>query len=152
MRGDIPAARLAVHSALGKNPEFQVPLYSLGIIDAAEGHYTDALVSFEQARKRAPGFSGLRSALAYTYTRLRDTANANKMLEELRTAGDADKDRIERALGEAMMGNIDGAYHGLQNVTWEFSSTMNLRASPLLSKFRQDRRYAALLRGMDLKP
>ena len=152
MRGDMAAARRTLHSVLEINPGFQVPLYYLGIIDAAEGHYADALVSLEQARKRSAGYSGLRSALAYTYTRLGQTANANKMLDELRAAGDGDQARVERALSEAVMGNIDGAYGALRNVTWDFSATINLRASPLLSKFRQDRRYATLLGTMGLEP
>jgi serine/threonine protein kinase/tetratricopeptide (TPR) repeat protein len=155
MRGNNPAARLALHSALAINPGFPIPLYQLGIIDAADGRYKEALVSLGQAYEKAPDFSGLRSALAYTYTRLGQAAKANEMLNELRAKGDGDPARIERALGEAVMGNIDGAFEGLRTVSsesWDFSSTINLRESPLLSKFRQDRRYAALLGTMGLKP
>lgn len=152
MRGDFPAARVALDSVLAHNPGFPVSLYYRGIIDVAAGHYAEALVSLEQAHQGFAGFSGLRSALAYTYTRLGQTANARRMMAELRAAGDDDEDRIERALGEAVMGNIDGAYDALQNVDWDFSSTINLQLSPLLSKFRQDRRYAALLGTMKLDP
>ena len=48
------------------------------------------------------------------------------------------------------MGNLDGAYDALQNVDWDFSSTINLQLNPLLSKFRQDRRYAGLIESMRL--
>ena len=152
MRGDMQAARTALDSVLARDPELPIPLYYHGIIDAAEGRYAEARVSFEQAHQRSPGFSGLRSALVYTYTRLGQTANADKMLRELQATGDGDQARVERALGEAVMGNIDGAYDALQDVTWDFSSTINLRASPLLAKFRQDRRYAPLLAKMRLSP
>ena len=52
----------------------------------------------------------------------------------------------------AVMGNVDAAFAGLQNARWDFSSTMNLRASPLLARFRADPRYAALLGTMGLPP
>ena len=150
MRGDLPAARVVLDSVLAHNPGFPVSLYYLGMIDVAEGHYAEALGSLEQAHQGFADFSGLRSALAYTYTRLGQTANARKMLAELRATGDDDQDRIERALGEAVMGNIDGAYDALQNVDWDFSSTINLQLNPLLSKFRRDRRYAGLIERMRL--
>jgi hypothetical protein len=61
---------------------------------------------------------------------------------------------MEQALGEAVMGHTDGAYDLLLNKVqvWDFSSTINMRASPLLAKFRQDRRYATLLATMGLQP
>jgi serine/threonine-protein kinase len=155
MRGNNPAARLPFHSALAINPGFAIPLTQLGIIDASEGRYKEALVSLDSAHKKAPGFSGLRSALAYTYTRLGQTSKATQMLQEMRDAGNDDQARIERALGDAVMGDLDGAFEDLRNVSldsWDFSSTITLRANPLLAKFRQDRRYAALLGTMGLKP
>jgi serine/threonine-protein kinase len=151
MRGDFDAARIALHEALAINPGFQVPLYYLGILDAAGGEYDSAVVLLERAHKLTPDFQGLRSGLAYTYTRLGQPAAAQKMREEVRGAGDDDQARIERALMEAVMGNSDAAFAGLQRVDWDFASVINLRASPLLSNLRQDRRYAVLLETIGLK-
>jgi len=72
--------------------------------------------------------------------------------------GTDNNDRLERALGDAMMGNLDRAYAVLRGGAWKegsisvIQSVMNLRANPMLAQFRADSRYAGFLRELGLEP
>jgi hypothetical protein len=68
-------------------------------------------------------------------------------------------DAVERALGDAMMGNVDRAFATLDSVQWDdpdkvnpVPTVINLRATPLLAPLRSDPRYPALLRRMGYNP
>ena len=64
-------------------------------------------------------------------------------------------DAVERALADAVMGNVDRAFAALGGVQWDdtdninpIPTVINLRANPLLASLRADPRYPALLRRM----
>ena len=58
--------------------------------------------------------------------------------------------RIDRALSWAVMGDVNGAYANLRDEVWDIPSVHNLVVNPLLKKFRDDRRYAALARRIGI--
>ena len=72
--------------------------------------------------------------------------------------GTDSNDRLERALGDAMMGNVDRSYTLFRGEAWKegsislIQSVMNLRANPMLAQFRADSRYAGFLRELGLEP
>jgi eukaryotic-like serine/threonine-protein kinase len=152
LKGDRAGARGALETAIASGPD-QLSLYYLGLVDAADGHWPDAVVELESAYKRAPEFTGVRSALAYAYARVGKTKEAGAVV---RPDGETnDTGIVERALREALVGNVDRAYALLQGGRWVTSinpvpGIINLRANPLLATFRSDPRYGALLREIGL--
>ncbi len=152
LEGNRVGARRALETAIAASPD-QLSLYYLGLVDAADGRWTDAVAALEDAYRRAPEFTGVRSALAYAYARAGRTKDADAIVNSLAQTNDADL--VERALHAALTGNVDRAYTLLQGGRWVTSinpvpGVINLRANPLLAMFRADARYTALLRQIGL--
>jgi serine/threonine-protein kinase len=155
MDGDRAGAREQFTAGLKLDPDNPWSLYNLGVIEAADGKFADAVARLEHARDRTP-LPAVKAALAYVYSRTGQQTEASAMLASLRSA---DVDPLDRALGEAMLGDVDRAYAILADVRWDELNTINavpttsdMRANPLLARFRADARYPALLRAMGLPP
>src|SRR5688572_29305761 len=127
--------------------------YYLGAIEARDGRYPAALEHLESANRIAPGFIGVNAALAFTYARMGRRAESDSIRAELRRANVDDRTRIEHALAEAVMGDLDRAFAILEQPTkWDVPTLIELRADPLLAQFRADPRYRDLLARIGLRP
>jgi tetratricopeptide (TPR) repeat protein len=154
MKGDLASARASLEHALSLEPS-PIALYYLGVLEAAEGKFTDALAHLERARVRGGNMPGVRAGLAYVYSHAGRKQAADSIMKSLAAAPD---ESVERGVAEAEMGDIDRAFASLTAVHWEdpvkvnaVPVAINLRASPLLAKFREDPRYPALLRKMGVE-
>ncbi|MDP9177669.1 MAG: protein kinase [Gemmatimonadota bacterium] len=127
--------------------------FFLGTIEAKEGRYAAALEHLEGAQQTAPGYIGVSGAFAYTYERMGMHGKSDSIRARLRQANTDDRSRIEHALAEAVMGNLDQAFTILENPTrWDVPTLIELRADPLLAEFRADPRYRQLLARIGLPP
>lgn len=146
-------ARRALQQALPLSTGNALAPYYLGVVEAADGRYSDALLFLGRAHRIAPGFPGVKGALAYTNARVGRGEESDAILAELRAAATDDRSRIQLALAEAVMGNLTPAYTILAKPTkWDIPTLIELRADPLLASFRADPRYPRLLAGIGLRP
>ena len=124
-----------------------------GALEAREGRFDNATRHLTEAQRIAPGYIGVAGALAYTYARLGRKSESDSIRAALRAAAVDDRSRIQHALAEAAMGDLDRAFTVLQMPTrWDVPALIELRADPLLAGFRSDPRYAALLARIGLRP
>jgi TolB-like protein len=136
---------------LTKNNPF-APFF-LGAIEAHDGRYAIALNYLETAQKIAPGYTGVSGAIAYTYAHMGRRAESDSIRDQLRREDVKDRSRIEHALAEAVIGDIDRAFAILEKPTkWTVPDVIELRADPLLVSFRADPRYPRLLAAIGLRP
>ncbi len=156
--GKLDEAREQLDRALSLSPNFVVALYYLGSLEAAHGEYQQARLHLEQVFATAPDFTGVRGALAYTYAQLGRTANARRLLTEERArvtdrrSGMGQRSRTDYGLALAIMGEYDSAFMMLRTGGWDIPTLIDLRADPLLQRFRSDPRYPELLARFGLKP
>jgi DNA-binding SARP family transcriptional activator/Flp pilus assembly protein TadD len=144
MRRDYSGARNDLLHALALSPGFPLALAYIGDLDASEARYDEALRSLERARKNGPRFPGVTPALAYTYSRMGNTADAADVMAELETQATDDRSSINLGMAKAMTGDLDGSFSILGRVRWDVPTMIALRASPLLEPLRRDNRYATL--------
>lgn len=150
-RGSYADARAQLQRAVALSPEFPLSLYYLGAVEAREGRYAEAADALERAYAGAPGFPGTAAALALTYRRSGRPADARRVTDELRAAVRNERSRLNLALGLAVLGSADSAFAMLQTARWDVPTLIELRASPLLERFRADPRYTALLQSSGLE-
>ena len=150
MTGNKAEAIRLLKAAGDINPDYVVPFYYLGIFEAGEKHYKEALPYLEHAREKSARFPGVLSALGFTYAKLGRLKDADSAFASLRAGGDDDRSRIDRALGEAVQGHVDRAFAMLGHPNWDLPSTHNLVINPLLAAFRGDPRYKALAKEIGI--
>ncbi|MBR9990034.1 MAG: protein kinase [Gemmatimonadetes bacterium] len=132
---------------LADYPENGALLYVLGTSAAQVGEYDEAIAAHERAVAVNPGWRG---ALGRTYALAGRTADARRIAAELEAEPSA-----WNALGLAdlhtALGNYDEAFRWLDYepahgwLPWS-------RVNPALEPLRDDPRFMALLRRMDLEP
>jgi TolB-like protein/Flp pilus assembly protein TadD/tRNA A-37 threonylcarbamoyl transferase component Bud32 len=150
-KGDFPGARSALERSLAMRSDFMVGLLHMGILDVAEGRYTEGLTRLRAAKLRAPGFPGIAPAIAYTYARLGQRARSDSVLKELRDGATDNRSRINLAMALAETGDLDGAFAIMQSATWDMTTLIQLHVDPLLAALRKDPRYLQLLAKIGLK-
>ncbi len=150
LSGQPGMARDTLREALALSPEYVMTPYYLGIIEASDGKFVPAQTHLEQARADGEFFPGVRSALAYVYGKRGRKTDRDMILARMRADTADARARIDRALSWAVMGDVNGAYANLRDEVWDIPSVHNLVVNPLLKKFRDDRRYAALARGIGI--
>jgi serine/threonine protein kinase/tetratricopeptide (TPR) repeat protein len=150
-KGDFSGARSALERALAMRSDFMVGLFHMGILDVAEGRYAQGLARLHAAKMRAPGFPRIGPAIAYTYTRLGQRAEADSVLKELRDSATDNRSRINLAIAHAEIGDLDGAFAIMQSATWDMTTLIELHVDPLLAALRKDPRYIRLLAKIGLK-
>jgi tetratricopeptide (TPR) repeat protein len=133
-------------------PNYIVTLYYFGAFEASRGNYERAAPLLEKALKIAPNFTGVRGALAYTYSHLGRAVEAQQLLSDARARVGDERSRTDFALALAIMGRFDSAFEMMQNARWDIPTLIDLRADPLLGRFRQDARYPLLLARLGLRP
>ena len=148
--GQAAMARDTLREALEMSPGYVMTPYYLGIIEATDGKFVPAQTHLEQARADGEFFPGVRSALAYVYGKRGRKTDRDMMLARVRSDTADARARIDRALSWAVMGDVNGAYANLRDEVWDIPSVHNLVVNPLLKKFRDDRRYAALARRIGI--
>jgi len=152
LRREFPAARRELKRTLELSPNHPIALYMLGVVEAGEGRFAEALPLLQHAHRQAPLFPGVRPALAYTYGQLQRPREADSLLAAIRAQPTDDRSRINLGLSEAMSGNMDGAFALFERVQWDVPAVIELRADPLLERLRADPRYPRLLGKIGLKP
>jgi serine/threonine protein kinase/Flp pilus assembly protein TadD len=150
LKGQPSLARDTLREAIELSPEYVVTPYYLGVIEANDGKFASAQTHLEQARTDGEFFPGVRSALAYVYGKRGRKTDRDMVLARMRADTSDDRARIDRALSWAVMGDVNGAYSNLRNEVWDLPSVHNLVVNPLLKKFRDDRRYAALAKRIGI--
>ncbi len=150
-RGSYADARRELGKALPLGSGNILAPFYLGTLEAASGHYAEALSYLDRAVVIAPGFHGLKAALAYTYSHVGRRAESDDILKKLRDAASDDRGRVDLALTEAVMGDMNRAYTILAKpAKWDMPTLIELRTDPLLAGFRADRRYPKLLATIGL--
>jgi len=152
LRREFPAARRELKRSLELSPNHAIALYMLGVVEAGEGRFAEALPLLQHAHRQAPLFPGVKPALAYTYGQLRRPGEADSLLAEMRAQLTDDRSRVNLGLSEAMSGNLNGAFAHFERVQWDVPAVIELRADPLLERLRADPRYPRLLGKIGLKP
>jgi tetratricopeptide (TPR) repeat protein len=150
LSGDYAAARRQLQRALALAPEFQLALYYMGMLEAAEGRYDEAIAALQQAHRRSPGFPGVSAGLVYVYRRTGRPREADAVLAELHGMPDSPRARINQGLAHAVVGEMDDAFAIFDRVEWDVPSLIELRADPLLAAMRADSRYGRLLAKLHL--
>ena len=146
-------ARRELERAIPVSASVPFAPYYLGAMEAKDGRYDAAINYLESAKKIAPGFVGVSGALAYTYARTGRRAESDSIRAELRRANVDDRSRIEHALAEGVMGDLDQAFAILEKpARWDVPALIELRADPLLTDLRADQRYPQLLARIGLRP
>lgn len=150
LEGKLDRAAQQLVRASTVTPSFPLVLYYLGAVDAAQGRYTDAIPPLQRVSRLSAGFPGVLAALAYSYRKVGRVAAADSVVRELRRQRKSARGRINVALGDAVLGEIDAAFQGLAGVQWDMPTVIELRADPLLARLRADPRYSTVLRNAGL--
>jgi serine/threonine-protein kinase len=150
MAGDYESARRQLQRTLVLAPGFQLALYYLGLTEAADGRYDEAIAALQQARQRSPGFPGVSAALVYVYRRSGRQQEADAIQSELNATPDSPRARINQGLAHAVVGELDQAFAVLDRVEWDVPSLIELRVDPLLGAMRSDVRFSRLLASLHL--
>jgi DNA-binding SARP family transcriptional activator/TolB-like protein/tetratricopeptide (TPR) repeat protein len=147
-RGDLNGAERELRRALTLSSGFQLTLYYLGIVRAAQAHYQDAAQLLEEAAREAPEFTGVPGARAFVRQQTGRQRAADSLLAELEAQAETgdERARVNLALAYAALGRLDAAFSLFDQVQWDVPSLVELRADPLLRSLRSDPRYPALLR------
>ena len=152
MAGNYSASQRDLERGLPLTKAVPFASYFLGAINAHDGRYALALRHLEHAQKVAPGYLGIRAAIAYAYAHTGRRAESDSIRTLLRSLEVTDRSRIEQALAEAVMGDSDRAFAILEKPTkWNVPALIALRADPLLASFRADPRYPKLLARVGLR-
>ncbi|MEO5904112.1 MAG: tetratricopeptide repeat protein, partial [Gemmatimonadaceae bacterium] len=150
-RRNYAEARRALEKALPLGTGNILAPFYLGVIEAATGRYPESLSHLNRASRIAPGFPGVKAALAFTYSRLGRRAESGAALARLREAATDDRAKIDLAFAEAVMGDVNRAYTILgKSIKWDMPTVIELRTDPLLAAFRADQRYPKLLATIGL--
>jgi len=152
LKRDFAGARRELQRSLKLAPNSATALYFLGLIEAHQGRYLEALTLLKRAHEEAPGFPGVKPALAFTLARLGRREESDSIVGELRADAKDGRTRINLALAEALMGDLDAAFAKLGPAGWDVPTLVELRTNPLLGPFRGDPRYARLLASLGLTP
>ncbi|MEO7366421.1 MAG: protein kinase [Gemmatimonadaceae bacterium] len=151
--GNCAEARRDLERGLPLTKNLPFARFFLGAIEANDGRYAIALNHLEAAERIAPGYIGVTGAIAYTYARMGRRAKSDSIRAKLRRGKAKDRSRIEEGLAEAVMGDLDRAFGILEKRSkWNVPALIELRADPLLTSFRADRRYPRLLATIGLRP
>jgi len=145
-------ARAQFDQARKLGPNYIVTLYYFGALESARGNYQTAAELFEKAMRIGPNFTGVRGALAHTYEQLGRHAEAERLLAETKKHAIDERSRTDYALALAITGKTDSAFSILRTIRWDIPTLIDLRADPLLQRFRSDPQYAQLLARSGLKP
>ncbi len=146
-RGDLTGADRELQRALTLSPKFQLTLYYLAVVRAAQGRYADAGQLLERAALQTPGFTGMPGARAVVFQRTGRERAADSLLAEVEAqarSGD-ERARANLAFAHAALGRMDAAFALFDQVQWDVPALIELRADPLLQPMRSDPRYPALL-------
>jgi tetratricopeptide (TPR) repeat protein len=152
LKGQRALALDTMRAAAGISAEYVVPFYYLGIIEADDGHFRQALKDLTQARATGVLFPGVQSALAYVYRGMGRKTEMSALLASMRADTSNDRARIDRALSWAVMGDVDSAYAKLGTEVWDLPTVHNVIVNPLLKEFREDHRFDALAKRIGIRP
>ncbi len=150
--GDASTARRQLQHAISLSPNHPLALHFLGVTEMTEGRYREAVPLLERAYLEAPGFPGIAPALAVTLAKLGRQRESNEIVARMRAAAKDNRSRVNLALGEAIMGDLDAAFSGLSQAQWDVPTLVELRTDPLLAGMRADPRYPGLLAKAGLRP
>ena len=146
--GDLREARRQLETNIALAPGFPLGLFYLGVVNAAEGKHTEAIGLLEQAHEQSPTFPGVQGALAYAYARVGRAHDAATVVDEVQSAPDSSRARLNRALFDAMRGDLDRAFDAVDDLDLDLPGLIELRADPLLADFRRDARYDRVIRRL----
>jgi len=152
LAGDYEGARRQLQRTLALAPRFQLALYYLGVVEAIEGRYDEAIVALQQAHQLSPGFPGVSAGLVYVYRRTGRQREADAVLTELHAMPDSPRARINGGFAHAVVGELDEAFAVFDREEWDMPALIVLRVDPLLAAMRADSRYARLLARLHLPP
>jgi tetratricopeptide (TPR) repeat protein len=152
MDGGQDDARAQYEHALALSPDFPLTRYWHGSFEAGERRFPEAIASLEAALGRAPGFPGVRASLSWCYRQTGRARESDQLMGELAQNRASARARINLALAYGVMGDLNQAFDLIASESLDVPTTIEMRANPLLSEFRADRRYERLLslRGLSL--
>ena len=144
--GKYPAAREALQRSLELSPSYQRSLRTLAVVDLFEGHARDAAATCQKMKLEARRWA----CEALAEQALGHAAASQQALAQLLKTGTPDS-AFEAAGVYAMQGDTDRAFEWLDNAYERHSQDLaSIKAEATLVSLRTDRRYAALLRKMNL--
>jgi serine/threonine-protein kinase len=144
--GQLPEARKALTRALEINPERNFVHFHLGVTSLLDGKPKGALVEFEQEPERATRLSGK----AMAHHDLEHAKESQQALDEL-IAKEAQGAAYQIAWVYAWGGERDKAFEWLdRSYAQRDAGLPYLMSDPLVAKLRDDPRYAAMLKRMNL--
>jgi serine/threonine-protein kinase len=134
--------------------QFVLAHFYLGLAYAQKGEHAAAIASLKRALELAGGRGALiQAALAYAYARAGERAEAQGILQQLRSFPlNRDVSPFYLALIYAGLGEREAALKALQDAVAEkFSWLVWLKSEPMFASIRDDARYQALIDEMSLR-
>ncbi len=144
-----------LRAALSGNPEFHYARLWLGRAYARTGRYPEAITELKHALQSAKfGNSEYRSALGRAYADAGNTAEATKVLNELRERSSSEfVSAVFVALIQVGLHDMEGALTSLTQAADEHSYTVPWwNIDPELDPLRADPRFIALMEKIGLNP
>jgi eukaryotic-like serine/threonine-protein kinase len=139
-------------AAIRLEPAYPWTWFGLALAHTQRNEHDEAIRSAERALELAPGQPRLRATLAALRARAGDDTPARQLLGEIEAAADPDAYAFELALIHAALNDPDRAFARLSRTRWNSETLFSLRTDPLLATLRFDRRYARLLRTLEIEP
>ena len=144
--GEFPDARRALNRALEINPEYVWPPFHLGVTSLLERNPNASLHEFERSKQEDWSLSGV----AMAQYDLGHAVESQQALDKL-IAKFAQRAAYPIAQVYAWRGEREKAFEWLDRAYAQRDRYMNrLKFDPLLAKLRDDPRYTAMLKRMNL--
>jgi len=131
---------------------FQV-YWRLGLAYAQKGMYDDAILMLQKAQTLSEEISLGKASLAYVYAKSGNSAEARKIVKQVREESKAEVPWMMLAGTYGYLGEKDKAIECLEKL-YEIRDTpiMHIKVDPMLDSVRSDPRYEQLVRRVGLTP
>ena len=131
---------------------FQV-YWRLGLVYAQKGMYDDAISMLQKAQTFSEEISLGRASLAYVYAKSGNSAQAMKIVKQVREESKGEEPWMMLAGTYGYLGEKDKAIECLEKL-YEIrdSPIMHIKVEPMLDSVRSDTRYQELVRRVGLMP
>ena len=135
------------------NPQYYLAHAMMGPVYTQTCHFTEALECYRKAREADADSKFVDSLEAMTLAVAGDHTRARKMLEEItRKALTEYISPVSIAYICTALGDKDGAFENLDKAIFDRDpNILGLKSNPIFEGLRQDERYHALLRKMQLE-
>jgi tetratricopeptide (TPR) repeat protein len=134
------------------DPDFPVPYWGLALVDEQLGRYDEAVAEIEHAMDLAGRGANSLASLGHVYGVSGRSGEAEAILQEVeKRAADRHLYSYQVALVYAGLSRVDEAFEWLDRAYDERSPLLGyVKADPRFDDLRDDPRFTALLRRMNL--